>query len=138
MVEIVMKEFKKSGDIAETTLVTLPDVEFSIIPHILETLSFPNLKIYLKKQEVYQSGKLLLLSNHEFLALRFMAERPKWVCTKWEIYDAVCGGEIGGDIDNIVYCLICSLRKKIEINPRHPEYIRTVRGVGYKFMIPGE
>ena len=42
------------------------------------------------------------------------------------------------DIDNIIYCLIRNLRKKLETDPRHPEYIQTIRGVGYKFVIPEE
>lgn len=45
----------------------------------------------------------------------------------------------GNTIDNIIYCLIRSLRKKLEPDPRHPRYIHTVRGVGYKFeVISGE
>lgn len=42
------------------------------------------------------------------------------------------------DIDNIIYCLIRNLRKKLETDPRHTEYIQTIRGVGYKFVIPEE
>lgn len=45
----------------------------------------------------------------------------------------------GNTIHNIIYCLIRSLRKKLEPDPRHPRYIHTVRGVGYKFeVISGE
>jgi DNA-binding response OmpR family regulator len=33
---------------------------------------------------------------------------------------------------------ICGLRKVIEDDPRHPAYLRTVRGVGYRFGVPGE
>lgn len=32
---------------------------------------------------------------------------------------------------------ICWLRKKIEEDPRHPRYLRTVRGVGYRFSLSG-
>lgn len=101
-------------------------------------LSFKDLKIHLKEQEVYRAGNRILLSSQEFLVLRFLTEHPGWVCTKEEIYDTVYGDKIVGDVDNIIYCLIRSLRKKLEVDSRRPEYIQTVRGAGYKFVIPGE
>lgn len=61
------------------------------------------------------------------------------VCGLWrQIYDAVYERKFKGDIDNTIYCLIRSLRKKLETDPRYPEYIQTVRGAGYKFVIPEE
>ena len=101
-------------------------------------LSFKGLKIHLKKQVVYRNGKLIHLSSQEFLVLRFLTEHPGWVCTKEEIYDAICGEIFVGDVDNIIYCLIRSLRKKLEEDSRHPEYIQTVRGAGYRFVVPKE
>lgn len=99
---------------------------------------FKDLKIQLKEQEVYRKDKRISLSRQEFLALRFLTEHPGWVCTKEQIYGAVCEEKFMEDIDNIIYCLIRSLRKKLETDPRHPEYIQTIRGVGYKFVIPEE
>ena len=101
-------------------------------------LYFKDLKIQLKEQEVYRKDKRISLSHQEFLALRFLTEHPGWVCTKEQIYGAVCEEKFMEDIDNIIYCLIRSLRKKLETDPRHPEYIQTIRGVGYKFVIPEE
>ncbi len=101
-------------------------------------LHFKDIKIQLKEQEVYRKDKRISLSHQEFLALRFLTEHPGWVCTKEQIYGAVCEEKFAEDIDNIIYCLICSLRKKLETDPRHPEYIQTIRGVGYKFIIPEE
>ena len=101
-------------------------------------LHFKDIKIQLKEQEVYRKDKRISLSHQEFLALRFLTEHPGWVCTKEQIYGAVCEEKFMEDIDNIIYCLIRSLRKKLETDPRHPEYIQTIRGVGYKFIIPEE
>ncbi len=101
-------------------------------------LHFKDIKIQLKEQEVYRKDKRISLSHQEFLALRFLTEHPGWVCTKEQIYGAVCEEKFMEDIDNIIYCLIRSLRKKLETDPRHPEYIQTIRGVGYKFVIPEE
>ena len=101
-------------------------------------LYFKDLKIQLKEQEVYRKNKRISLSHQEFLALQFLTEHPGWVCTKEQIYDAVYEGKFKEDIDNIIYCLIRSLRKKLETDSRYPEYIQTVRGAGYKFAISEE
>ena len=41
--------------------------------------------------------------------------------------------EVPESIDNIIYCLVSSMRKKIEPEIKKCQYIKTVRGVGYKF-----
>lgn len=113
------------------------NVEYTeIIPK--SVLYFKDLKIQLKEQEVYRKDKRISLSHQEFLALRLLTEHPGWICTKEQIYDAVYEGNFKENIDNIIYCLICSLRKKLEIDSQYPEYIQTVRGAGYKFVIPEE
>ena len=38
----------------------------------------------------------------------------------------------------MLYVHICGLRRQIEDDPRHPAYLRTVRGIGYRFGMPGE
>ncbi len=66
--------------------------------------------------------------------LCFLTEHPGWVCTKEQIYDTVCTDLKFGSIDNSIYCIVHSLRKKLEADPQHPQYIQTVRGIGYKFI----
>lgn len=101
-------------------------------------VAFKDLKIHLKEQVVYRKEKLIHLSNQEFRLLQLLTEHPGWVCSKEEIYTYVWGENNVGDVDNIIYCLIYSLRKKLEIDPHHPKHIKTVRGAGYKFVIPEE
>ena len=96
-------------------------------------MRFHELEIHIKEQEVYQREERVPLSHQEFLVLCFLTEHPGWVCTKEQIYNAVYDDEKIVDIDNAVYCLVRSIRKKLK-----KEYIQTVRGVGYKFMIPEE
>lgn len=104
----------------------------------VNVLAFPGLEIHLKEQAVYRIGELVPLGYQEFIILSYLAQHPGWIRTKEQIYDAVYGDKFQGDMDNIVYCLIHSLRKKLETDPRHPKYLQTIRGVGYKFTIPGE
>lgn len=101
-------------------------------------LSFKDIEIQLKERTVYREGKRIPLSNQEFLILHFLAEHPGWVYTKEQIYSVVCNDLNTESIDNSIYCVIRSLRKKLEKDPKRPEYIRTVKGVGYKFTNPGE
>lgn len=49
-----------------------------------------------------------------------------------------CGKKTDSPIWNLKSCLIRSLRKKLEPDPRHPKYIHTVRGVGDKFELLSE
>ncbi len=97
-------------------------------------LRFHELEIHVKEQEVYRKGTRVPLSYQEFLVLCFLTEHPGWVCTKEQIYDTVCTDLESESIDNIVYCIMHSLRKKLEADPQHPQYIQTVRGIGYKFI----
>lgn len=96
------------------------------------------LEIDSKKHLVFKNGIAIPLSSREFSALYCLARRPGIVFSKEQIYQIVYGEEPVETIDNIIYCLIRSVRKKLEDDPRHPEYIQTVRDVGYKFVIPEE
>lgn len=105
----------------------------SVPPNVL---SFPGLDIHIKEQTVYRDGERIQMSRQEFCLLHFLAEHPGWVFSIGQIYEAVYDESEAEHIYNSVYCLIHSLRKKIERDPQHPQYIQTVRSVGYKFVIP--
>lgn len=83
------------------------------------------------------------LPSKEMKLLCLLAEHPGWVLTKKQIFNSIYGEndiEVMNDvyIDNRIYCLIRDLRKQLETNPSHPKYIHTIRGVGYKFIVPEE
>lgn len=101
-------------------------------------LSFQGLKIHVRNETVRLNENLVELSHQEFLVLHCLAKHPGWIFTKGQIYDVAYDEKIVEDMDNAVYCLIRNLRKKLEPDPHHPKYIQTVRGVGYKFVIPEE
>lgn len=93
-----------------------------------------DLTIKLRSHTVYLNDTRISLGNFEYKVLCYLAKHPGWIYTKEQIYKAVYGRESLGNIDNLIYCLIRSLRKKLEPDPRQPRYIITVRGVGYKFV----
>lgn len=82
-------------------------------------------------REVRKDGMLLELTAKEFDLLLHFAENPGKVFTKRQIYQAVWKDAYAYD-DNNIMVHIRRLRKKIEDHPKHPKYILTVWGVGYK------
>lgn len=101
-------------------------------------LSFSGLTILVHERLVMRGHAEILLTHLEFSALLYLTEQPGRVFTKEQIYRHVYQEEPAGDIENSIYCLIHGLRKKLELDPRHPKYVATVRGVGYKFAMSPE
>ena len=74
------------------------------------------------------------LTAKEFNLLYFLASHSGQVFSHNQIYNEIYEmTECIEGIDNIVYCLVRNLRKKLRIDLKIYKYIHTVRGVGYKF-----
>ena len=78
-----------------------------------------------------RQGKEVNLTNIEFRILYMLAIHQGITLSKEKIYNYVWNGEYLQDDSNIT-SHVRRLRKKIENDPSQPEYIQTVRGVGYK------
>lgn len=104
----------------------------------IPVIQYENIRIDPKCRTVIIDNSEKTLYPKEFDLLYFFAKHPGWVFSKEQIYEHVYGEESSIEINNTIYCLIRGLRDKIEKDRRHPEYIQTVRGVGYKFLIPDE
>jgi two-component system alkaline phosphatase synthesis response regulator PhoP len=89
-----------------------------------------------KAREVRLEGREIELTSTEFELLRVLSEHPGWVYTREELLEAVWGYSYLGD-SRLVDVHIANLRKKIGDDPSEPHFVRTVRGVGYKFQAPG-
>lgn len=85
---------------------------------------------YVGKQPVALNGK-------EYKLLMHFMENPERVFTKQQLYTAAWDDDYYFD-DNTVMVHISHLRNKIETDPQNPEYIKTVRGIGYKLHMTGE
>ena len=96
--------------------------------HILKVgdLVLDTQTLALKKRE---EGIFLTPMEYKILAL-FMIN-PVMIFTKVQIYENTCGEYVESD-DNTIMVHISNLREKIEENPKNPQYIKTIRGVGYK------
>ena len=81
------------------------------------------------RHRVLVRGKQVKLTSTEFNLLRFLAARPGWVFTRYQIVDAIHGNDYPVT-DRSIDVQIVGLRRKLGTAGK---YIETVRGVGYRF-----
>lgn len=83
--------------------------------------------------EVMVRGEVIELTPREFDLLHYLLKNMDIVVSRDQLLDRVWGYEYAGDT-RLVDVHISHLRDKIEDDPKLPRYIKTVRGVGYKFV----
>ena len=97
-------------------------------------LHIGDLEIHHEQRWVLMAGREVELNHGEYAMLYCMASSPGHVFSKAQLYEAAWGEEyLHGT--NSVENTIWRLRKKLEEDPRHPAYIKTVVGAGYKIEI---
>jgi two-component system alkaline phosphatase synthesis response regulator PhoP len=100
--------------------------------HKTGTFNFGGVSIDFKRAEVFRSNKPIDLSAMEFKLLQFLIENRGVVHSRDSLLDAVWGYD-ATPTTRTVDVHIAWLRQKLEENPRHPQFIQTVHGLGYKF-----
>jgi two-component system alkaline phosphatase synthesis response regulator PhoP len=83
--------------------------------------------------EVSRDGKLVHLTGREFQLLFYLMERAGSTVPRTEVLQSVWGYDSGA-FTRTVDTHIASLREKLENDPKRPEMILTIPGIGYKFM----
>jgi DNA-binding response OmpR family regulator len=97
----------------------------------LGTIDLIDLQIDRDARAVTVRGTPIYLSAREFDLLLLLAERPGHVVTRRFLIDTIWGPDFYGD-ERALDVYIHALRKKIEPDPERPQYLQTVRGVGYR------
>jgi DNA-binding response OmpR family regulator len=97
-----------------------------------ETLRAADLVISLPNRTVERNGERIGLTTSEFELLRVLASNRGRVFTRGQLLDAIRGVSFES-YERAIDAHIKNLRKKLEPDPRHPMYVLTVYGVGYKF-----
>jgi len=82
---------------------------------------------------VTRDGKQVKLTPTELRLLLFLAENGGRVLTHRQILEKIWGAEYADDVD-YVKLFVYRLRRKIEPDPKHPKYILSERGIGYRFV----
>ena len=98
---------------------------------------FGGLSIDVDRRRVTIDGNEIDLTRTEFDVLAYLSEKPGHPFTREALLESVWNVQAAG-YEDTVSALIQRLRKKIEADPAIPRYVRTVRGVGYRFVEPYE
>jgi DNA-binding response OmpR family regulator len=112
-----------------TVLRTVPEVETT------ETLRLGDLEIDISSMTVRVEGRTVLTTVREFRLLEYLAAHRGRVFTRDQLLDAVWK-ETAFVTPRSVDVYVRRLREKIENDPRHPRYLKTLRGIGYRLESP--
>ena len=131
---IVLSLDESERNIYDKILEIVNEADISIEREVdanLGEIQIGELNIIPEQHKVLRRGKEINLTNIEFRILYMLAIHKGITLSKEKIYNYVWNGEYLQDDSNIT-SHVRRLRKKIENDPSQPEYIQTVRGVGYK------
>ncbi|MCC2384467.1 DNA-binding response regulator [Bacillus thuringiensis] len=81
---------------------------------------------------IYKSSESITLSATEYKILTLFMKEPGRIFTKKQIFESVWSDYYCAD-DNTIMVHISRLREKLEDSPKNPVYIKTIRGLGYRF-----
>ena len=95
--------------------------------------AFGEIAVDFRKAEVRRNGVEIELSAREFQLLRYFIEHRGATLSRDELLNEVWGYNAMPST-RTVDVHVAWLRQKIEPNPRHPQYVLTVHGLGYKFV----
>jgi two-component system alkaline phosphatase synthesis response regulator PhoP len=98
-----------------------------------DSYRFGDVSVDFRKAEVTKDGQHLDLSAREFKLLRYFVEHRGAALTRDELLNEVWGYNAMPST-RTVDVHVAWLRQKLEDNPRHPQFILTVHGLGYKFV----
>ncbi|KML10723.1 transcriptional regulator [Bacillus safensis] len=87
-----------------------------------------------QQAELTKNGAVIELTPKELLLMTYFLQHPNRVISKETLYQTVWGEDFFGS-DNTVMVHIRRLREKIENSPSTPEFLVTVKGLGYKFVV---
>ena len=99
----------------------------------IDAFQFGDVTVDFRKAEVNKGGQPLDLSAREFKLLRYFVEHRGAALSRDELLNEVWGYNAMPST-RTVDVHVAWLRQKIEDNPRHPQHILTVHGLGYKFV----
>ena len=102
-----------------------------------EIKQYGDITIFPQRHEVLVGDTKVDLTAREFEILLFLARYPGRVFAREELLERLWDYEFTSD-SRTIDVHVHHLREKIEVDAANPRYIKTVRGVGYKFEDPGQ
>jgi DNA-binding response OmpR family regulator len=104
-------------------------------PVATEVLRLGDLQIDIASMTVQVQGRTVFTTVREFRLLEYLAAHRGRVLTRDQLLDAVWK-ETPFVTPRSIDVYIRRLREKIEPDPRHPQYLKTLRGIGYRLEVP--
>ena len=135
---IIIRTVDSDGSTFQAIIDALRDKRVEIIELAAPShnvLAFGNIEIYPERRVVLKAGEKVRLNHGEFSMLLLLASAPGQVFSKEQLYDATWNEEYRYGttaVENIIW----RLRQKLEDDPKHPVYIKTVIRSGYKIEMP--
>ena len=86
-----------------------------------------------QRQEVTKNGKFIKFTNAEFQIFSLMCQRKGFVVSRYDILE-YCDFLNSDEDSGSIAVIINRIRAKIEENPKKPQYLITIRGMGYKLV----
>ena len=97
-----------------------------------ETYQFGDVRVDFRRAEAYRGQDVVELSAKEFKLLRYLIEHRGAALSRDELLNEVWGYDAAVST-RTVDVHVAWLRQKLEANQRHPQFILTIHGLGYKF-----
>ena len=98
--------------------------------NLKRVIKFENIKIDLNRQLIFKKNKEFKINNTEKIILEKMINNPGKTFQRMEI-----GKLINLNKERSIDVIITRLRKKIELDPKNPKFLQTIRGAGYVLWI---
>ena len=108
---------------------------YSAAPDEQEVFRFGGNEVNFQTYEAANDGRTVRLTEKECMLMKLLVERRNQVVSREEILERVWGYRFSTSsrtIDNF----IVRLRRYFESDPKNPQFIHSVRGVGYRFTVP--
>ncbi len=103
------------------------------VPRVGQIAKFGEISLDFRKMELCRANQPVDVTLQEFKVLKFLISRPEVVVSRQKLINAVWPKRQRASFRTVDNC-IAKLRRKIESNPDCPVFLRTVHGVGYKFV----
>lgn len=117
-VKALLRRYDTLGSIRET--------------NVEEQIKVGNVVLNIATKQLIVRGEAIRLTATEFKILQILMANPGRVYSAEEIYERVWQNDAYA-VENTVMIHINRIRSKLEINPRKPEYLKVVWGIGYVF-----
>ena len=128
---IIIRASDPDGNVFRAIMDALHNGSIQVVEVAPSMLSFGDVEIFPASHRVLKGGKEVRLTHSEYSILHCMAKCPGRVYTREQLYTAAWGEDYQygmTTVDNTIW----RLRRKLEPDPKHPTYIKTVFRFGYK------